>query len=239
MLAPINTKSPEVSFFIPCLNEGPRIEATVDTICEACAGISFEIIIANDGSRDNSLERMRVAQSAHQDVKITILDSPTNRGMGYFFMLGSYVASGRYFIYVPGDNVVPVEQLQALLVRRGQAEIVLPYYEELDRRSASRLRLSHAFTSLVNLLGGHSINYYNGSVLHLRENVCNAPTLTAGPAYQAELISNLLQQGASAIQVKVPIRTGAKSGTLRLKYVWPAGMTLLRILRRRFKGRKS
>lgn len=235
MPVPTDTKTPEISCFVPCLNEGPRIKSTVDTICQACVNIPFEIIIANDGSTDDSIEQMRAAQSAHPDVKITILDSPTNRGMGYFFMLASYLASGRYFIYIPGDNVVPVEQLQMLFSHRGQADIVLPYYGELDHRPASRLRLSRAFTALVNLCGGHSIRYYNGSVLHLRVNVCNAPTFTAGPAYQAELISNLLIEDTSAIQVKVPIRTGVKSGTLRLKNVWSAGTTLLRILRRRIR----
>lgn len=230
---------PEVSVFVPCLNEGPRIEATIATICRACEGLPFEILIANDGSTDNSIERMRAAQMALPGVKITVFDSPVNRGMGYFYLLAAYVATGRYYIYIPGDNVVPVEQLRAVLEHRGRADIIVPYYEELDHRSPGRLRLSRAFTGLVNLLGGHSIRYYNGSVLHLRRNVCNAPTLTAGPAYQAELISNLLLQGASVIQLKVPIRTAAKSGTLRLRNVWPAGLTLLRILRRRLQHRRD
>ncbi|MGQ0677400.1 MAG: glycosyltransferase family 2 protein [Rhodospirillales bacterium] len=238
MPPPTAPDAPEISVFVPCYNEGPRVESTVETICAACAGLSFEIIIANDGSRDDSLERMRAAKAAHPEVKITLIDSPANRGMGYFYLLAAYVATGRYYIYVPGDNVVPVEQLKELFQRRGRADIVIPYYEELDRRSALRLRLSRAFTSLVNLLGGHAIHYYNGSVLHRRENVCDAPTLTSGPAYQAELISNLLLNGATALQVKVPIRTVAKSGTLRPRNFWPAGLTLLRILKRRLRARR-
>lgn len=145
----------EVSIFVPCLNEGPRVEATIDTVCKACVGMGIEFVVANDGSTDNTFERMCAAQQSHPDVKITILNSKVNRGLGYFYLAAAYAASGQYFIFIPGDNVVPLETIRNVLALRGQADIVIPYMGDLDPRPPRRQRLSRAFAALVNILGGH------------------------------------------------------------------------------------
>lgn len=226
-------RRPAVSIFVPCLNEGPRLEGAIDTICMACVDLSFEIIVANDGSTDNTLERMYAAQQAHPEVKITILNSKVNRGLGYFYLAAAYVASGHYFIFIPGDNVVPIATIRNVLALRGQADIVIPFMGDLDPRPPWRQRLSRAFTALVNFLGGHSIKYYNTCVLHRRDHVRSIPNLSRSPAYQAELISYLVGGGASYVEIKVGMNDLVKSTTVRFANVFPVFVALARIALRR------
>ena len=225
----------DLSIFVPCLNEGPRIEGTIDAICEGCAGIDFEIVVANDGSTDDTVERLRAAQHAHPDVKITLLDSRINRGLGYFYLAAAYVGTGEHFIFIPGDNVVPVNTIRQIMSYRGQADIIIPYLGDLDPRPPRRQKLSNLFVSIVNLLGGQSIKYYNGFVLHRRANICAAPTLARGPAYQAELINHLVGAGASYLEIKVSVDDLVKSDTWKLRNVWPVGIALFRIVTRRIR----
>ena len=46
----------DITIFVSCYNESPYICGTFDTICAAAdeAGLRFEIIAIDDGSRDNS-----------------------------------------------------------------------------------------------------------------------------------------------------------------------------------------
>jgi hypothetical protein len=105
---------------------------------------------------------------------------------------------------VNGDNVEPVEVLETVLSHLGQADIVIPFFGRLDTRPAHRQIISRTFTRLVNVLSGAHIHYYNSLVLHLRENVVRWHPGTRGFGYQAELITQMLAQGATYVEVEVP-----------------------------------
>lgn len=229
----MNNDPVEVTIFVPCYNEAPRVEAAIETIVEALDGVSFEIVVSNDGSTDDTVGRVRAAQRKFPKVRITLLNSSVNRGLGYFFLAAAYVATGTYFMFIPGDNVVPVATLRQIVSRRGEADMIIPYFGEIDPRPRWRQGVSRLFTKIVNLLGGHSVRYFNGFVLHRRTYVCNSPSLTAGPAYQAEFMSHALGLGATYLEVKILITDVDKSTVLRWRNVPPVMMSLLRIASRR------
>ncbi|MGQ0676400.1 MAG: glycosyltransferase family 2 protein [Rhodospirillales bacterium] len=134
MTASVMAAPPEVTIFVPCFNEASRVEATIETIKQGCADVPFEIVVSNDGSTDGTAERVRAAQQANPDISIKLLDSKVNRGLGYFFLAAAYVASGTYYIFIPGDNVVPAATIRQILSHRGQADIIIPYFADIDPR---------------------------------------------------------------------------------------------------------
>ena len=85
----------------------------------------------------------------------------------------------------------------------GTADMIVPFFSNQDNRRFFRVLLSKIFTFLVNFISGYRIPYYNGPVLHLRYNVMRWSPDTHGYAYQAELITRILSEGATYKTVKI------------------------------------
>ena len=73
---------PKYSIVIPAYNESARIPATLRSVvdCIRARGWNAEVIVVNDGSRDNTAAVVRdFAQTAPE---VRLLENPTNRGKG-------------------------------------------------------------------------------------------------------------------------------------------------------------
>lgn len=88
----------EVSVVMPCLNEEKSIGICIKKIKEVFKkeGISGEIIVADNGSVDHSVE---IAQSA--GVKVVL---EKQRGYGAAYLRGLKEARGRYIVIADSDN---------------------------------------------------------------------------------------------------------------------------------------
>ena len=95
---------------------------------------------------------------------------------------------------------------------------------------------SQFYTFLVNLLSGYSINYYNGCAVHLRYNVLRWHSYAYGFGFQADMITLLLQQGATDVQVAVRVgytNKGRGASPFHIRNIVSTGHTLFEIFRRR------
>jgi hypothetical protein len=119
----------------------------------------------------------------------------------------------------------------------GKADIVVPYMGNQDARGLGRRRLSVVFTALINFLNGHKLPYYNGPVVHRRYNVMRWHPDTMGFAYQAELLTRLLGQGATFVTVPYANteRESGVSKALSFKNCLSVGHSILQILLRRMR----
>ncbi len=72
-----------ISVVIPCFNEEPIIERSFRRVKEVLekGDVDYEIIIANDGSTDNSPRIL--SRIAAADPSLVFIDYQPNRGMGY------------------------------------------------------------------------------------------------------------------------------------------------------------
>lgn len=229
--------SVDVTFFVPCLNEEKNVAGTLDVITGATAevGVRYEILVVDDCSADGTVAVVEAYQANHPEAPIRLHKKERNQGLGRNYAEGARIARGRYYMLVNGDNVERREVLVALLPMLGQADILIPYFGRLDTRPWIRRIISRTFTKIVNWASGTSVRYYNGAVVHLRENVIKWHPGTRGFAYQAELITRLLAHGASYIEVEVPgeERQGGVSKAFRPKNMVSVGNSILRIARRR------
>lgn len=195
----------DVSFFVPCLNESGNVKPTLETIRRAALNqkLTHEVLLFDDASKDSTVQEAREFAQEHPEVNLKIIENKARRGLARNYVDGAYIAEGEYYMLVNGDNAEPQETLEKILALKGSADIIVPVFQGNDRRTPLRRVISSMFTFLVNFVSGFSINYYNGPALHRRFNVVRWHADTDGFAYQAEIITRLVQEGATYKEVIV------------------------------------
>lgn len=201
-LEPVPT---DITFFVPCLNEESNIIATLQKIKRASDRhqLKSEILVFDDASTDQTASVVENHLLGEPDPSIRLIKNKFVQGLGYNYAEGSYLAKGKYYMLVNGDNSEDDDALDAILSQLGKADMIIPYFDNLDNRRQLRKFLSKTFTRVVNFIGGHRLKYYNGPVLHLKNNVLRHHSDTHGFAYQAEIIVKLLDLDMTYIETKV------------------------------------
>lgn len=105
--------APYLSVVVPAYNEERRLPATIDAIMSFLAVQPFEadIIIADDGSTDQTASIVEQMAVKHNNLKLLSLD---HRGKGYAVRSGVLAASGTYILLCDADLAVPIEEWQKL-----------------------------------------------------------------------------------------------------------------------------
>jgi glycosyltransferase involved in cell wall biosynthesis len=232
----------DITIVIPCLNEAARIRGTLDDTIAAMQelGYNYEVLVMDDGSTDGTSGVVKEYAAAHPDLPIRLVIHPVNRGLTRTYVDGAFLGRGKYYRQVCGDNVEPKETLVASCRDLGKADMIIPYRPHTPGKSAFRVWLSSFFTVLVNWLSGYKIRYYNGQATHLRYNVMRWGPYSFGFGYQAELITRLLDEGATYIEVSVAGTHAEKTGkdsALNIRNCLSVAHTLLEIWIRRVRRR--
>lgn len=209
---------PSVSFVVPALNEARLIEKTVQTILQAVKASQvsdYEIVQVDDGSTDGTDEIMD--RLAREIAKVRVVHNPRNLGFGGAYKQGVAAARCDYVMIIAGDNLMPASSITAIINRLGDADIILPYMSDANRRPLVRRVCSWGFSRLVNLLFGYRIHYYNSMVP--RRELLNRITIAAnGYSLQAECIVKMLKGGATYAELGVPHGHGVvKAGSYALR----------------------
>jgi glycosyltransferase involved in cell wall biosynthesis len=71
-----------------------------------------EVIVVNDGSRDQTAEVVR--QAALADMRVRLVENPGNRGKGYAVRHGMKEAKGDWLLFTDADLSAPIEELDSL-----------------------------------------------------------------------------------------------------------------------------
>lgn len=104
-----------LSVIIPVYNEEERIIPALKDIVEYLSekGITWEIIVAEDGSKDNTVAR--VQEFALNQKGIILLTDPVRRGKGYAVRQGMLKSNGKYVLFTDADLSAPISELDKLL----------------------------------------------------------------------------------------------------------------------------
>jgi glycosyltransferase involved in cell wall biosynthesis len=119
--------APFYSIIIPAYNEAERIGASLDRILSYIAESrwSAEIIVVNDGSRDNTSQV--VQEYSRRNPIIRVLENPGNRGKGYSVRNGMLNASGQVLLFTDADLSSPIEEANKLfsVIESGEADVAI------------------------------------------------------------------------------------------------------------------
>ena len=106
------TERPKYSVVVPAYNEEWRILPTIGAIAtQMCTlGQSWELIIADDGSTDTTVELV----SELGLVNLNLLIAEQNGGKGSAVRRGMLRARGDIVLFADADQSTPIEQFRAL-----------------------------------------------------------------------------------------------------------------------------
>ncbi len=105
---------PTYSIVIPAYNENARLGATLASVLSYVhsQGWDAEVIVVNDGSRDNTAEIVR--SFAAKDPILRLVENPGNHGKGFSVRNGMLHARGRIVLFSDADLSSPIEEAPKL-----------------------------------------------------------------------------------------------------------------------------
>jgi dolichyl-phosphate beta-glucosyltransferase len=147
---------PDLSVVIPAYNEAERLPRSLERILEylRSRGGSWEVVVVDDGSRDETAARaMAVGSEA-----VRVLRNETNRGKGYSVRRGMLEAGGALRLMSDADLSTPIEEVERLEKRLAQgcdvviASRALPESNIEVRQPWYRENMGRLFNLLVQVL---------------------------------------------------------------------------------------
>jgi glycosyltransferase involved in cell wall biosynthesis len=119
----------QFSVIIPCYNSARWIEATIQSVLQQTIPQSeIEIIVVDDGSKDDSASRIRAIQT----VNLRLIQI-ANHGVSYARNVGTAASRGQFIQYLDADDLLLPNALllrrQALIVN--SADVAYGRYERL------------------------------------------------------------------------------------------------------------
>jgi glycosyltransferase involved in cell wall biosynthesis len=236
-----STEDIVITVVVTCYNEEAFITDTIDTVVGALEETdrSYEIIVVDDVSRDNSVQRVRDYIQTHPGRSIRLKVNEVNRGLANNYVEAAFLGRGKYYRLCCGDNPEPREVLVNAFTHIGAADIIIPYQlqDSVVGKQESRKLISKVFTFLVNLISGYNLRYYNGLAIHLRYNVMRWHPSSYGFGFQADILTRLLDEGASYLQIPSSgiDRKGNGSTALTIRNFLSVTHTLLELFIRRIR----
>lgn len=106
---------PYLSVIIPAYNESKSIAVTLFDIDKHLAQMdySYEILVVNDGSKDNTAE---IVDKLTPVIKnLLLIDNQQNKGKGGVIRQGMLEAKGTIRIFTDADNATSIDQINKLL----------------------------------------------------------------------------------------------------------------------------
>lgn len=117
---------PKYSIIIPAYNEAKRLGATLDRVLGHVAALRWdaEVIVVNDGSRDQTPEIVRAR--AKENAAVKLLENPGNHGKGYSVRNGMLHAGGEILLFTDADLSSPIEEASKLFTAiEGGADVTI------------------------------------------------------------------------------------------------------------------
>ncbi len=147
-------EQPAYSIVVPAYNEGRRIGASLEKILAFIAEMKWaaEIIVVNDGSRDNTAA---VVQGyAQRNCGLRLIENPGNRGKGYSVRNGMSQAHGSLLLFTDADLSAPIYEATKLFAAIQEGNDVAIGSRWVDPKLQKRKQPLHRqlFGRIFNLL---------------------------------------------------------------------------------------
>ncbi len=106
-----------LSVIVPAYNEGKRLPPTLEHMRQYLdsLGETYEVIVVDDGSADDTVAQARIAAEGWQQLRIHALTP--NQGKGAAVRAGMLIAEGAHRLFSDADLSTPIDELPRLRER--------------------------------------------------------------------------------------------------------------------------
>ncbi|MEP6652157.1 MAG: dolichyl-phosphate beta-glucosyltransferase [Myxococcales bacterium] len=237
--------SPDLSVVIPAYNEAKRLGPTLDAIVAYLSSRqqTFEVIVADDGSTDTTLEMVKGRGPAIRVVALGV-----NRGKGAAVRAGVAAAAGRMILFSDADLSTPIQEWERFQGRLSAGCDVVIGSRGLD---ASRIEIRQPwFREKM----GRTFNWILRRILPLRfpDTQCGFKAFTAaaahslfrasqtdGFAFDAEILFLAELAGYRVEELGITWRNSAESRVSPVRHSFQMMRDLIRIRIRAMRGSYS
>lgn len=165
--------APDLSVVIPIHNEGPNIDPLHRELTDALTawGRSYELVLVDDGSTDDSFARLAALQ--RQDARLRIIQFRRNFGQTAAFAAGFAAARGRLIATSDGDLQNDPRDLPSMVDRleREELDIVCGWRKHRQDAWINRRLPSVIANRLISWATGVRLNDYGCSLKVFRAEV--------------------------------------------------------------------
>jgi glycosyltransferase involved in cell wall biosynthesis len=163
----------DVSVLVPAKDEAPNLPEFVRLCAESLgpAGFSFEVVIVNDGSRDDSARVLRELERQYPFLRV--VTHRRQRGIADALRSAGDVARGDVFVFYPADLQYLPADIPALVtpILQGRADIVTG----TKQGKYERAFVSRVYNGLCRWLFGVRVTDLNSVKAYRREVMLNVP----------------------------------------------------------------
>lgn len=199
-----NPEIGSISAFFPCYNDAMSIENMVDDVRSSLVRVvnDFEIIVVNDGSRDDSREVLRRLRERVPELRV--IEHETNRGYGGALISGFANSTKQWIFYTDGDaQYDATEILRCTAVATADTDVVQGF--KIGRGDPFHRRvIGRAYHHLVKALFGLPVRDTDCDFRLIRRSAMDRVTLqsTSG-VICVEMMYSLKKAGARFAEVGV------------------------------------
>lgn len=209
----------KLSFLIPVYNKESTIFDTISSIVDVAHKLQreFEIIVCDDASTDKSRAEIKRAMMEYPHVQLVA--HVRNAGFAQAYFTSARQASGDMLLYISADNDMTQASLMKLWKSVKKGVVVNQYYSNMGERPYFRRTISSLYTSILNLIYGLDLKYYNGSNIYPVEFVKSVKDFDSSFSFQAELLVRALGQYPLVEVATICLFNDEKTSIFRLKNI--------------------
>jgi glycosyltransferase involved in cell wall biosynthesis len=165
--------NPEISVVVPMRNESPNVEQLYRDVTASLSqfGRSYEIVAIDDGSRDETFDRLSAL--VDQDPRVRVVRFRRNFGQTAAFAAGFAHARGRYIVTMDGDNQNDPGDIPGMVLRLEQQNLDIVCGWRKDRKDAfvNRRLPSMIANAIISRATGVKLHDYGCSLKVFRAEV--------------------------------------------------------------------
>ena len=161
----------DVSIVVPVYEEAASLRLLADEICEACTGggLSFEVWLVDDGSRDESWEKICALQAA--DGRFRGVRFRRNFGKSAALMAGFARAGGRVVVTMDADLQDDPAEVPALVAMVDEGLDMVSGWKRRRKDPLSKTVPSAFFNLVTRVVSGIKLHDFNCGLKAYRHDV--------------------------------------------------------------------
>ncbi|MDQ6671393.1 MAG: glycosyltransferase family 2 protein [Chloroflexota bacterium] len=210
--------SPSISVVLPAYNEEAIIERTVLHVADVLSGQTsdFEIIVSNDGSRDNTAGVLARLEQRQPDLHLRVVTHERNHGYGAAVASGFDAARKELVFMTDGDKQFDVTELVEFLEAMDPRTDLVIGWRRKRADPAMRKLNALGWKTLVNLLFGYTARDVDCAFKLFRRRVWESMTVQSrGATFSAEFLIKARRLGFHVKELPVshfPRTAGSPTG---------------------------